>query len=146
MYNFIIVLISLSLICVVVTDIYRRSIYNWTVLVIFLMSLGLAVLRGDALCCLLVAVGLVPVLYVLWRCHLFGGGDVKLMIGLVPVVPVAGLLSLFLSIAVAGSIVAGACLAWRWIKLVTGRGDIGDQTVPYGVAIAAGTFINLYHF
>ncbi|MBV1836767.1 A24 family peptidase [Acetobacter estunensis] len=146
LYNLFIVLASLSLFYAAGTDIYRRSIYNWTVLVVFFMSLGVAVIRGDALCSLLVTVSLAPFLYILWRCHLFGGGDVKLMIGLIPIVPISGLLSLFLSIAVAGSVVAGMCLAWHWIKFVTGWGSIGDQTVPYGVAIAAGTFINLYHF
>jgi prepilin peptidase CpaA len=140
-------------------DIAARTIPNRLSLAIACAGL-LARALGDELPAGLLAGGIVFLLgWFAWRCRVMGGGDVKLLAACALLAPPAAVPGLVLAVALAGGVLALAYLglqplvpvpalarpaglparAWRaeaW--RIRRRGPL-----PYGVAIALGTFFTL---
>lgn len=83
------------------------------------------------------------------------GGDVKLILAVIPLVPLYRLVSLFLSISIAGMFVALCCMAvpllGRWsnkptssLREVSALCMKSPISVPYGVAIAVGVLVETF--
>jgi prepilin peptidase CpaA len=159
----ILLLASLALVAASLHDIAARTIPNRLCLALACLGLLARALAGDLLPGLLAA-GLVFLLALLaWRCRVMGGGDVKLLAACALLPPPAAVPSLVLAVALAGGLLALAYVAlplllpapapapaltrpialaaralraeaWR----IRRRGPL-----PYGVAIALGTFFTL---
>lgn len=137
------------------TDIRSRTIYNSVSLCIFVLAILVAYTRGDCLREILAVIFLFPLFYVLWILRIFGGGDVKLILAVIPLVPLCRLVSLFLSISIAGMFVALCCMAvpllGRWsnkpkasLREVSALRMKSPISVPYGVAIAVGVLVETF--
>lgn len=125
-----------------VSDIRTRRIPNWLnaamlvaglVLVTALngWQLGLSSLGHFA--------GALVVAMIIFAMKLWGGGDAKFYAASAAWFPISEALGLFVSIALAGLVVA---IVWLVIFKVTKRKiSKGDKVMPYGVAIAAGGII-----
>lgn len=137
------------------TDIHARKIYNSASLLIFVLSIFVSCARGDFLKEMIAVILLFPVFYTLWIFRIFGGGDVKLILAVIPLVPLCDLVSLFLSISIAGVFVALCCLivsalSQRNSSFQASLQNIfvfrvkSSMSVPYGVAIAMGVLVETF--
>lgn len=155
----ILALASLALAAAALHDIAARTIPNRLSLAIAGAGLLARVLADELLPGLLVG-GLVFLLgWAAWRCRVMGGGDVKLLAACALLVPPAAAPGLVLAVALAGGVLALAYLGLRpWVAApaparpaplfararraeawrIRRRGPL-----PYGVAIALGTFFTL---
>ncbi|CAH0529491.1 A24 family peptidase [Vibrio hippocampi] len=128
------------------SDIRARIISNRLVLITLFISLLLSLISPFLLTAhiysVLCAVALSLALYVL---RVMGGGDVKLIVALSLAIPVDALAgTLLLTTLVGGALSLFYLVKYRVFKLVSV--EMGES-VPYGVAIAAGfglTIFNLY--
>lgn len=120
-------------------DIRTRRIPNWLNAAFLVAGLVLTlVLFGwqDALMGLGHFAGALVVAMIIFALRLWGGGDAKFYAASAAWFPIAEALGLFVSIALAGLIVA---IVWLIIFKVTGRKvKKGEKVMPYGVAIAVG--------
>ncbi|NHN89695.1 A24 family peptidase [Acetobacter conturbans] len=143
---------SLALLFSAVTDIKFRTIYNSVSLFIFVVSLVCAFERGEFSEELLAIGVLAPIFYAFWIFRVLGGGDVKLLLAVIPLVPINDLLSLFMSISLCGVLVAVICLMRSKIGWPGTRSTMSTKngekvaahlvvSVPYGVAIALGVIV-----
>lgn len=140
-------------------DIAARTIPNRLCLAVAGAGLLARVLMGDLLPGLLAA-GLVFLLgWASWRCRAMGGGDVKLLAACALLVPPAATPGLVLAVALAGGLLALAYLGLRpWVAApalarpaaLLARARRAETwrirrrgPLPYGVAIALGTFFTL---
>ncbi|TDH59611.1 peptidase A24 [Dankookia rubra] len=150
---------GMALLAAALHDIAARTIPNGLNLAIACAGLAARALAGDLLPGL-VAAGLVFLLALAaWRCRVMGGGDVKLLAACALLASPAAVPGMVLAVALAGGVLALAYLglrplvpapaparpapllararraeAWR----IRRRGPL-----PYGVAIALGTFFTL---
>lgn len=123
-------------------DIRSRRIPNWlnaaflvTGLVLVLFLVG----WQEALSGLGHFAGALMVAMIIFALKLWGGGDAKFYAAMAAWFPVTEALGLFVSIALAGLIVA---LVWLALAKLSGQKlKRGDKVMPYGVAIAAGGII-----
>lgn len=123
-------------------DIRSRRIPNWlnaaflvTGLVLVLFLVG----WQEALSGLGHFAGALVVAMIIFALKLWGGGDAKFYAAMAAWFPVTEALGLFVSIALAGLIVA---LVWLALAKLSGQKlKRGDKVMPYGVAIAAGGII-----
>lgn len=123
-------------------DIRSRRIPNWlnaaflvTGLVLVLALVG----WQEALSGLGHFAGALVVAMIIFALKLWGGGDAKFYAAMAAWFPVTEALGLFVSIALAGLIVA---LVWLALAKMSGQKlKRGDKVMPYGVAIAAGGII-----
>lgn len=118
---------------VMVSDVLYRRIGNTTNGLVFAVCIGIAALSKDMDIWTVVwgyAVILGPVLWLFHRA-LLGGGDVKLILALMPIVGLAQLGPFIVYTALLGLPVAS--VTWLWAK---GAGKVGEIKVPYGVAIS----------
>ncbi|GEN62799.1 prepilin peptidase [Acetobacter oeni] len=153
--------VSFSLLIAALTDLKTRTISNSVSVVVIVLSFLAAWDRGGLSASIFVFFILAPVFYLLWILRVFGGGDVKLLISLIPLVPPGRLFSLFFTIALVGAILAVVYIT-RFMALgLSRRNQINVKysrdkqlnsvasrlpELPYGVAIAVGTIINITHF
>ncbi|MCH4090136.1 A24 family peptidase [Acetobacter sp.] len=137
------------------TDIYSRRIYNSASFCIFFLAILVAHGRGDLTEEMVAVILIFPFLYTLWILRIFGGGDVKFILAVIPLVPLCRLVSMFLSISVAGIFVALCCLAvsrlGKWdqkysvsLSGVSALRVKSPVSVPYGVAIAMGVLVETF--
>ena len=163
---------ALVLLAASLHDIAARTIPNRLCLALACLGLLARALTGDLLPGLLAA-GLVFLLALLaWRCRVMGGGDVKLLTACALLPPPAAVPSLVLAVALAGGLLALAYLALPLLlpasapapapALAATRPAMTRPTglagralraeawrirrrgpLPYGVAIALGTFFTL---
>ncbi len=132
-------ILAAALAASVVTDLRSRLIYNWVTLPALLVELILVALAAgwpglrDSLLALLICAGPLALGSAFGA---IGMGDVKLMavVGVVAGSPSAAL-NVLLSVSIAG----GAQAIGQWVY-ARARGREKPKYVPYGVAIAAGTF------
>lgn len=118
---------------VMVSDVLYRRISNTTNGLVFAVCLGIAGLSTDVDISNVVlgyAVILGPVLWLFHRA-LLGGGDLKLILALMPIVGFTQLGPFIVCTAIFGLPVA--IVTWLWAKRT---GQVGEIKVPYGVAIS----------
>lgn len=152
-------LAGLALVAAALHDIAARTIPNRLSLGIACLGLLARVLADELLPGLLASGGVFLLACLAWRCRVMGGGDVKLLAACALLAPPAAVPGLVLAVAMAGGLLALAYLglrpgmpapaparpahlgaralraeAWR----IRRRGPL-----PYGVAIALGTFFTL---
>lgn len=153
----------LVIVAAALNDIAARIIPNTLCAVLAALALGLHIARGDGLAAVTAAACVFCATYILWRCRLIGGGDAKLMTAAALLVPPFAVPALVLAITIAGgalgvsylvlarvfrrrpSLGAGlrpAPLLRRVIRVERWRIS-RKSSLPYGCAIAAGTFIVL---
>ncbi len=141
------------------TDLRTRTIYNSASGIVLLLSFLSAGGRGEISASSFIFLILAPFFYALWVLRILGGGDVKLLAALIPLVPPSHLFGLFFSIALAGAVLAifyviyfflasGMRRCWRSDSLCpAGALQVGVSPhmpgLPYGVAIAVGTIANI---
>jgi len=120
-------------------DIRFRRIPNWLNAAFLVTGLVLVfVLSGwqDALMGLGHFAGALVAAMLIFALKLWGGGDAKFYAASAAWFPIQEALGLFVSIAMAGLIVA---IVWLIIFKLSGRKvSKGEKVMPYGVAIAAG--------
>jgi len=143
----VIILLGVILTVISISDIRYRRIPNWTVLVVFGLSvpwlwLGPGPPVLSALSAMLIAFALTWPLYFF---GLFGAGDSKLLISVSLFVGLQKLLVFFVVVAVAGGIIALVSLMTEPARALVlfhmrGKGGYGKE-VPYGVAIAIATVL-----
>jgi len=129
-------------------DMRRLIIPNWISLAIAGLY-PLHVLTGPADVAWLSAAGLAALTliigFALFSANLMGGGDVKLMAAVALWAGPAGFPLLITVTALAGGVVAGVLLVYRWGLTVRNRKSGARAGVmPYGVAIAAGGLVVAY--
>jgi prepilin peptidase CpaA len=150
---------GLALVAAALHDIAARTIPNGLSLAIACAGL-LARATANELLPGLVAAGLVFLLgWAAWRCRVMGGGDVKLLAACALLAPPAAVPGLVLAVALAGGVLALAYLALQPLVPVPALARPGALParalraeawrirrrgpLPYGVAIALGTFFTL---
>ncbi|WP_291365425.1 A24 family peptidase [Acetobacter sp. UBA5411] len=137
------------------TDIRSRKIYNSVSLCIFFLAILVSYERGDLIKEIITVIFIFPFFYILWILRIFGGGDVKLILAVIPLVPLCHLISLFLSISMAGVFVALCCIAVSLSDKCSGEAEASLRgvsalrmrspiSVPYGVAIAMGVLVETF--
>jgi len=149
----VLILLTVILTIVSISDIRYRRIPNWAVLAIIglsipwiLLGFGPSILSASA--GILIAFGLTWPLYAL---GMFGAGDSKLLMALALLVGLQKLLVFFVIVALAGGVIALASLLMNPTRAMVlfqmrGKGGYGRE-VPYGVAIAiAGIFVIAWPF
>jgi Flp pilus assembly protein protease CpaA len=106
--------LSILLIALAICDLRRGRVPNWIVWPLMVAAILLTILRlaGESLS--LNQIGLIVVVwiacFVAWQWHVFGGGDMKLMIALMTLFPEIGMLLMILLSLLVGLI---AALLWR---------------------------------
>ncbi|NHO33622.1 A24 family peptidase [Acetobacter fallax] len=156
--NIIFFAVSAVLLVSAFTDLRARIIYNSAPAIVIALSFLSACNRGEFILSIQVVLVFSPFLYLLWVFRILGGGDVKLLISLLPLVSIPHLFSLFFSIALTGTVLAAGYLirffllsgVWRVRRDAEYHGK-NSQTVispqlpglPYAVAIAFGTILNI---
>jgi prepilin peptidase CpaA len=150
---------GLALVAAALHDIAARTIPNGLSLAIACAGL-LARATANELLPGLVAAGLVFLLgWAAWRCRVMGGGDVKLLAACTLLASPAAVPGLVLAVALAGGVLALAYLGLRPVvpaPALARPGTLGARAwraeawrirrrgpLPYGVAIALGTFFTL---
>ena len=150
---------GLALVAAALHDIAARTIPNGLCLAIACAGLLARALAEELLPGLLAA-GLVFLLgWAAWRCRVMGGGDVKLLAACALLAPPAAVPGLVLAIALAGGLLALAYLGLRPVVPVPALARPAPLLararraeawrirrrgpLPYGVAIALGTFFTL---
>lgn len=141
-----------------VTDVRARIIYNSAPVAVLGLSFLAAWQRGEMVEAGAAFLVVFILFYGLWLFRLLGGGDVKLLVSLAPLLPVAQLFSLYFYISLCGAGLALVYAAGFYISSKRGCqdcgpgvGDGGTRTrvragtpaLPYGVAIAVGTMIQM---
>lgn len=123
-------------------DIRTRRIPNWLNAAFMVVGIVLALVLVDwqtALSGLGHFAGALVVAMIIFALKLWGGGDAKFYAASAAWFPVTEALGLFVSIALAGLLVA---IVWIVIYKLTGRKiKRGDKVMPYGVAIALGGIV-----
>ncbi len=124
------------------TDLRKRLIHNWVSLLVFGISVLYAVTSGEGWLFRVVALPTLAfiVLFGGYLIGMMGGGDVKLLVALMPLIGFANLSQFALHTLLFGGLVALLVLIHS--KVQKSRGEISPDdppSVPYGVAIAAGT-------
>lgn len=138
-------------------DIVVRLIPNWLSVVIFGLGMVLRVVSGDWLWALGASALVFALCVLAWRWGLLGGGDVKLLAAVTPLVPPWDVPALIAAIALAGGLLAVLFILLRWLlpppPVPNARPRQGLRRVwrvearrirrggplPYAVAIALGT-------
>jgi prepilin peptidase CpaA len=150
---------GLALVAAALHDIAARTIPNGLCLAIACAGLLARALAEELLPGLLAA-GLVFLLgWAAWRCRVMGGGDVKLLAACALLAPPAAVPGLVLAVALAGGLLALAYLGLRPVVPVPALARPAPLLararraeawrirrrgpLPYGVAIALGTFFTL---
>lgn len=96
-----------------VTDMRCRRVPNLLSALVAAAGLAARAASGDAGLSLLLAGGVFLILYLLWRCELLGGGDVKLLSACVLTVPAGTVAALLAAVALSGGLLASAYLLLR---------------------------------
>ncbi|WP_431267970.1 prepilin peptidase [Dankookia sp. P2] len=156
-------LAGIALLAAALHDVAARTIPNRLSLAIACAGLAARGLAGDLLPSL-VAAGLVFLLALAaWRCRVMGGGDVKLLTACALLAPPAAVPGLLLAVALAGGLLALGYLVLRPLVPVPASAPVPARPapllararraeawrirrrgpLPYGVAIALGTFFTL---
>ena len=157
--QFLIPAASLGLLLIAATtDLAWRIIPNRICLLVASLGLVAQILLGQWVAALFGAALVFGICLVLWRCRIIGGGDAKLLPAVALCVPPDNVLTLFMTITLVGAGLGILYLALRpllrhrapglrpliwWRRaLRVERWRIGrGGPLPYGVAIAAGTFL-----
>lgn len=137
------------------TDIRSRKIYNSVSICIFFLAMLVSYERGDLIKEVTAVILMFPFFYILWILRVFGGGDVKLILAIIPLVPLSHLISLFFLISIAGVFVALSCIAVSLFDKCSGEAETSLRgvsalrmrspiSVPYGVAIAMGVLVETF--
>jgi len=152
---------AMLLLAAALSDLAWRIIPNRIPVLVACLGLVSQSVIGDPLWALVGAATVFVVCAALWRVNVIGGGDVKLLAAVALCVPPASLLGLYLTITLTGTALGLMYLAmrpvlrrmvptvlarlprptalWRRVLRVEfwriGRG----RSLPYGIAIAAGT-------
>ena len=131
-------ILMMLLLAVSYCDLRNRLISNKLNLIVFLVAAASVARNGDTFW---IELGfsyaiIMPPLIVLFSVGIVGGGDVKLIFALLPVMPLHALLNFFLNMALLGAVLA------IFVIIYTNRtSSKNDNTVPYGVAISGAFFI-----
>ena len=147
------------LVLAAVHDLATRTIPNCIPAVLAVVGISLRAAHGGLLPELGLAAGLLVCLGFLWSRGLMGGGDVKLTVATVLILPPAGFVAFLLAVAIAGGVLSVVYLV---LSLVVRRPAPGRRTaffarvlkaeawrvsrrgpLPYGAAIAAGALLFL---
>ncbi|MFZ4406664.1 MAG: prepilin peptidase [Paracraurococcus sp.] len=150
---------GLALLAAALHDIAARTIPNALCLAVALAGLAARAWADELAPALFAALAVFLVALLAWRCRVMGGGDVKLLAACALLAPSGAVPSLVLAVALAGGVLALGYLALR--RLVpapavarpaglAGRALRAEAwrirrrgPLPYGVAIALGTFFTL---
>ncbi len=154
-----ILIATVLLVIAAMLDIAFRQVPNWLPAALAVDGLGLRLLSSELLIGAAAGASVFIVCALLWRRGLLGGGDVKLLGAAATVVPFHFVLSLILSVTLAGGVLALAYLAMRSIMprpspvrpsallariaRVERRRIRQCRSLPYACAIATGAFITL---
>ncbi len=157
---------AILLLMAAASDLAWRIIPNRIPVLVACLGLVSQFLMGDPVWSIIGAVTVFAICAVLWRFHVIGGGDVKLLAAVALCVPPAGLLGLYIAITLTGTALGLIYLGLRPVmrglapRLLArlprpstlgrrimrvefwriGRG----RSLPYGIAIAAGTLTVIF--
>jgi prepilin peptidase CpaA len=149
---------ALLLLAAALSDLAWRIIPNRIPVLVACLGLVSQFIIGDPVSSLIGAAIVFAMCAFLWRLHVIGGGDVKLLAAVALCVPPGNLLGLYMAISLTGTalgllylllrpvmrrllpgLLARPSTLWRRVMRVEswriGRG----RSLPYGIAIAAGT-------
>lgn len=125
------------------TDLRQKIIPNWVCALVYAISATYALTHGASLLWAVIALPLLTfaILFATYHLGIMGGGDVKLLVALMPSIGYAQISHFALNTILFGGLVALAVLINAKIYLAKQANDADNPlTVPYGVAIAAGAF------
>jgi len=157
---------ALLLLAAAATDLAWRIIPNRIPVLVACLGLVSQFLIGDPIWSLIGATTAFAICAVLWRLNVIGGGDVKLLAAVALCVPPANLLGLYMAIALTGTglgliylvlrpvmrrlaprllarLPRPATLGRRIMRVEFWRIGRG-RSLPYGIAIAAGTLMVIF--
>lgn len=137
--EFIVISTSLFLFHIIFTDIKFRKIYNIDCFLIFLFSLWFSFLVGCDSVNLLFFFSGFFILYCGWFSKIIGGGDVKLISALFLFFSPKNFVMFSFCVSLFGFFIAVICI-------IVGKSRIFNKknaSVPYGVAIALGFFVEV---
>ena len=127
---------------VVFTDTMYRTIYNITNICIFITSLGIMLVHQtnapESLITLYIF--MTPISLILFYFGIWGGGDTKLTLAVIPVVNLDMFIDYLLLLSMLGAVFGIAMLVYCHIK----RRVKSYMTVPYGVPIALSTAYQVF--
>ncbi len=141
-----------------ISDLGRFMIPNWVSLLVAVAFLPAALAAGldiqHIVLSLGVALGCLALGVAAFAFGLFGGGDIKLFSAGAMWTGWSALAPYLMAIAIAGGILSVILLLFRRLPLADRLAKVGwigelhrrNGPVPYGVAIAAGTFVSLPQF
>ena len=154
----------LLLLIAAITDLAWRIIPNRIPVLVAVLGLIMQVLLGTVMPALLGAAIALAICLALWRFNIIGGGDAKLLPAVALCVPPAQLVSLYMTITFTGAVLGLLYIMLRMIFRRSGSSNFTGRAVslwrrvlrverwrighggplPYGVAIAAGTFLVIF--
>lgn len=144
-------------------DVATRTIPDLSTLAVLLIGIALRLIDGTAIVAFAISALMFAVAALCWRCGWLGGGDVKLLAACCWLVSPHAVPDMMLTTSLAGGVLACVYLIWRRMPARIGaqpsrgrrscfaarvwrvecRRVARHPTLPYGCAIAAGTFITL---
>jgi len=129
------------------SDLYRRRIPNWLCAALLLPGLVAGFLTGGAAGLGDHALHMVMALVVgmvLTRLGAIGAGDAKFYAACAAWFGLGAALGLLVSVSLAGLLLFAVWFGWRRIKRLPVRNRTGNlfDSLPYGIAIAAGTILS----
>ena len=135
----ILILLLMTVVYILFTDITKRQIYNNQVMAILVLSLVCSGLTAFAPLPYLLAVITGLVLYAI---GVFAGGDIKLILAFLPAIQLQYWSLVLMLIAIVGGILAIGYLAYGWSTKQ--MQEVRERGLPYGVPIALSGYIGVF--